>query len=130
MTNTCDCLTSLSINRQRFHMERKHHNTIATLVLPRPYSVSMWWKFETPSAESPYHPFHATLRFIGVILTFDLYTAKNAMSSAIGKCKLFRIKLTTLLEGEIFLRNKHQIEFFEIKWKVGYKRDRKFMNQN
>ena len=29
--------------------------------------------------------------------------------------KLFRIKHTTLLEGETFLRNKHKTEFFEIK---------------
>ena len=36
------------------------------------------------------------------------------MPSAIGKCKLFRIKHTTLLEGETFLKNKHEIEFFEI----------------
>ena len=31
------------------------------------------------------------------------------------KCKLFRIKHITLLEGETFLRNKHDIAFFEIK---------------
>ena len=37
------------------------------------------------------------------------------MPSTIGKCKLFRIKHTTLLEGETFLRNKHEIVFFEIK---------------
>ena len=37
------------------------------------------------------------------------------MASTIGKCKLFRIKYTTLLEGETFLRNKHEIVFFEIK---------------
>ena len=37
------------------------------------------------------------------------------MPSTIGKCKLFRIKHTTLLEGETFLRNKHEIAFFEIK---------------
>ena len=43
------------------------------------------------------------------------YWAKNSMSFSIGKCKLFRIKHTTLFEGEIFLRNKHQIPFFEIK---------------
>ena len=36
------------------------------------------------------------------------------MPSTIRKCKLFRIKHTTLLEGETFLRNKHEIEFFEI----------------
>ena len=29
--------------------------------------------------------------------------------------KLFRIKHITLLEGETFLRNKHEIAFFEIK---------------
>ena len=34
------------------------------------------------------------------------------MSSAIGKCKLFGIKHTTLLEGERFLRNKHKVDFF------------------
>ena len=34
------------------------------------------------------------------------------MPSTIGKCKLFRIKHTTLLEGETFLRNKHKIAFF------------------
>ena len=39
----------------------------------------------------------------------------NAMPSTIGKCKLYRIKHTTLLKGETFLRNKHQIAFFEIK---------------
>ena len=33
------------------------------------------------------------------------------MPSTIGKCKLFKIKHTTLLEGETFLRNKHKIEF-------------------
>ena len=37
------------------------------------------------------------------------------MPSPIGKCKLFRIKHNTLLEGETFLRNKHEIAFFEIK---------------
>ena len=37
------------------------------------------------------------------------------MPSTIGKCKLLSIKYTTLLEGETFLRNKHEIEFFEIK---------------
>ena len=37
------------------------------------------------------------------------------MPSTIGKCKLFRIKLITLLEGAIILRNKHDIAFFEIK---------------
>ena len=31
------------------------------------------------------------------------------------KCKLFRIKHITLLEGETFFRNKHETEFFEIK---------------
>ena len=36
------------------------------------------------------------------------------MPSTIGKCKLFRIKHITLLEGETFLRNKHDIAFFEI----------------
>ena len=37
------------------------------------------------------------------------------MPSTIGKCKLFRIKHITLLEGETFLRNKHEIGFFDIK---------------
>ena len=37
------------------------------------------------------------------------------MPSAIEMWKLFRIKHTTLLEGETFLRNKHKIAFFEIK---------------
>ena len=37
------------------------------------------------------------------------------MPSTIGKCKLFRIKHITLLEGEKFLRNKRDIAFFEIK---------------
>ena len=37
------------------------------------------------------------------------------MPSTIEKCKLFRIKHITLLEGETFLRNKHEIAFFEIK---------------
>ena len=37
------------------------------------------------------------------------------MPSIIGKYKLFRIKYITLLEGETFLRNKHDIAFFEIK---------------
>ena len=37
------------------------------------------------------------------------------MPSTIGKCKLLRIKHITLLEGETFLRNKHDIVFFEIK---------------
>ena len=38
------------------------------------------------------------------------------MPSIIGKCKLFRIKhISPLLEGETFLRNKHEIVFFEIK---------------
>ena len=35
------------------------------------------------------------------------------MPSTIGKCKLFRIQHITLLEGETFLRNKHEIAFFE-----------------
>ena len=34
------------------------------------------------------------------------------MPSTIGKCELFRIKHTTLLEGKTFLRNKHKIAFF------------------
>ena len=37
------------------------------------------------------------------------------MPSTIGKCKLFKIKHITLLEGETFLRNKHEIAFYEIK---------------
>ena len=37
------------------------------------------------------------------------------MPSTIGKCKLFRIKHATLLEGKTFLRNKHEIAFFEKK---------------
>ena len=37
------------------------------------------------------------------------------MPSTIGKCKLFRIKHITVLEGETFLRNKYKTEFFEIK---------------
>ena len=37
------------------------------------------------------------------------------MPYTIGKCKLFRIKYTTLLEGGTFLKNKHKIAFFEIK---------------
>ena len=37
------------------------------------------------------------------------------MPSTIDKCKLFRIKHIILLEGETFLRNKHDIAFFEIK---------------
>ena len=37
------------------------------------------------------------------------------MPSTIGNCKLFRIKHIALLEGETFLRNKHEIAFFEIK---------------
>ena len=37
------------------------------------------------------------------------------MPSTIGKCKLFRTKHITLLESETFLRNKHNIAFFEIK---------------
>ena len=37
------------------------------------------------------------------------------MPFTIGKCKLFRIKHITLLEGETFLGNKHDIVFFEIK---------------
>ena len=34
------------------------------------------------------------------------------MPSTIGKCKLFKIKHTTLLEGSTFFRNKHKIPFF------------------
>ena len=37
------------------------------------------------------------------------------MPSTIEKCKLFRIKHTTLLEGETFLKNQPEIAFFEIK---------------
>ena len=37
------------------------------------------------------------------------------MPSTIGKWKLFRIKHIILLQGETFLRNKHEIAFFEIK---------------
>ena len=43
------------------------------------------------------------------------------MPSTIGKCKLYFIViiifyyLFALLEGETFLRNKHEIAFFEIK---------------
>ena len=37
------------------------------------------------------------------------------MPSTIENCKSFRIKRTTVLEGETFLRNKHKTEFFEIK---------------
>ena len=37
------------------------------------------------------------------------------MPSTIGKCKLFRIKHITVLEGETFLRNKHKTDFFGIK---------------
>ena len=38
------------------------------------------------------------------------------MPSTIGKCKLFRIKHVTLLVGETFLRNQHEIAFFDIKY--------------
>ena len=38
------------------------------------------------------------------------------MPSTIGKGKLFRIKHITLLEGATFLRNKHEIAFFDIKY--------------
>ena len=41
-------------------------------------------------------------------VTLSIYTGP----CTIGKCKLFKIKHTTLLEGEIFLRNKHKIAFF------------------
>ena len=37
------------------------------------------------------------------------------MPSTIRKCKLFRIKHSTLLEDETFLRNKQKITFFWIK---------------
>ena len=37
------------------------------------------------------------------------------MPSTIGKWKLFRTKHITILEGDKFLRNKHEIAFFEIK---------------
>ena len=37
------------------------------------------------------------------------------MPSTIGKCKLFRIKHITLLEGETVLTNKREIAFFVIK---------------
>ena len=37
------------------------------------------------------------------------------MPSTIDKCKLFRIKHNTLLEGETFLINKHKTAFFEMK---------------
>ena len=37
------------------------------------------------------------------------------MPSTIGKWKLFRIKHITLLEGETFLRNKHENVFFVTK---------------
>ena len=50
-----------------------------------------------------------------IISTLDLYRAQNAMPSTIGKWKLFRIKHTTFLEGETFLRNKLNITFFKIK---------------
>ena len=38
------------------------------------------------------------------------------MPCTTGKCKLFRIKHTTLFKGETFLINKHEIAFFEIKF--------------
>ena len=37
------------------------------------------------------------------------------MPTTIGKCNLFKIKHTTLLEGETSLGNKHKIEFYKIK---------------
>ena len=37
------------------------------------------------------------------------------MPFAFKKCKLFGIKHIILLEGETFLRNKHEIAFFEMK---------------
>ena len=37
------------------------------------------------------------------------------MPSTIRKFNLFRIKHTTLLEGKLFLRNKHKIIIFEMK---------------
>ena len=45
----------------------------------------------------------------------DNGTRQHAMPSTTGKGKLFRIKHITLLEGETFLRNKHEIVFFEVK---------------
>ena len=40
------------------------------------------------------------------------------MPSTIGKRKLFRIKHTILLEGETFLRNKHEIAHFLVEKKT------------
>ena len=51
-----------------------------------------------------------------IISTLDLCRAYNAMPSTIGKCKLFRIKHIIILEGETFLRNKHEIAIFELKY--------------
>ena len=50
-----------------------------------------------------------------IILTEAYVCIKCNALHHIGKCKLFRIKHITLLEGETFLRNKHEIAFFEIK---------------
>ena len=47
------------------------------------------------------------------------------MASNIGKCKLFRIKHTTLLEGETFLRNTHKIAFFKIKCTFSGRKEKK-----
>ena len=47
------------------------------------------------------------------------------------KCKLFRITHNTLLEGETFLRNKHEIAFFEIKCTFFVRKERaiKFLHR-
>ena len=45
-------------------------------------------------------------------LEFKLAIKKWPLITLIDKCKLFRIKHITLLEGETFLRNKNKIEFF------------------
>ena len=52
------------------------------------------------------------------------------MPSTIVECKLFRIKHTILLEGETFLRNKHQIAFFETKCTIFGRKENTISNIN
>ena len=69
------------------------------------------WRHFYISSGSPINK-QNTSALQSIISTLDLYRAQNTMPFTIAMCKLFRIKSTTVLEGETFLRNKDKFAFF------------------
>ena len=58
-----------------------------------------------------------------VLSALSIYIGHKMQFYDIDKCELFRIKRTTLLEGETFLRYKHKIAFFKINCTFFYRKE-------